>query len=104
MVEVFAKTFSFPADTTVRAMVDFLFAIVVPQLAYIAVIAGSLCLTIAAMVGCLLGSSACHAEHVLGSPSVQMVIFYGIVTMSTGIPMPALKALYLDIALVMLAT
>ena len=104
MVEVFTQTFTSPANATIRTMVDFLFAVVVPQFADVTVVTSSFCLAIAAVISCLLRCSAYHAEHVLCPLSVEIVFFYSIMAMPTCVPMLAFVALHLYIALVMLAT
>jgi hypothetical protein len=70
MIEVFAQTFASSADTAVWAMVDLLFAVVVPQLADIAIVACSLQLAVLAVFCRFLRCSARHAQHVLCSTSV----------------------------------
>lgn len=103
MIEVLAQTFSSPADTAVWAVVDFLLAVVVPQLADVTVIACSLRLTVLACIGCLLRRTAYHTEHVLCHLPVQVMALDCIVTVSTSIPATTLEALHLDVALVVLA-
>jgi hypothetical protein len=65
VVEVFAQTFSSPADTTVWAVIDLLLAVVVPELTNVTVVTCSFRLTVPAHIGCRLGRSACHTQHVL---------------------------------------
>jgi hypothetical protein len=101
---VLAQADSAPADSAVHAMIDFLAAVVIPQLADIAVIPRGLCPAVGARVPCRLGSPACHAHHVLGLFAIQVMRLYGIVAVPTCVPSPALEALHLDIPLVMLAS
>jgi hypothetical protein len=61
MIEVFAQTFASSADAAVWAMVNLLFAVVIPQLADIAIVACSLQLAVVAVFGCLLRCAARHA-------------------------------------------
>jgi hypothetical protein len=103
MIKVFTKTFASPAYSTIRTMVDFLFTVVVPQLAYVAIVARSFCLAIAAIISCLLRCSTYHTKHVLGTLPIQVVVFRCVMAVPTGIPMLALKTLHFDIALVVLA-
>jgi hypothetical protein len=85
-------------------VVYLLFTIVVPQLAYVTVIARSLCMAVAAIIACSLRCSTHHAKHMLGELPVQIVVFGCIVTVPTGVPVMALETLHLHVALVMLAT
>jgi hypothetical protein len=61
VIEVFAQTFASSTDTAVWTMVDFFLAVVVPQLADIAIVACSLQLAVVAVFGCLLRCAARHA-------------------------------------------
>ena len=65
MVEVFSQTLAPSAYSTIRTMVNFLLAVVVPELADVAIVASCLCPAILTVLGCLLRCAACHAEHVL---------------------------------------
>lgn len=102
VVEVFAQTFSSPADTTVWAVVDLLLAVIVPELTNVTIVTCSFRLTLPAHMGCWLGCSACHAQHVLCQLPVQIVVLDCIVAVSACVPAAAFEALHLDIALVML--
>jgi hypothetical protein len=104
VIEVFAQTFSSSADTTVWAVVDFLLAVVVPELADITIVTRSFGLTVLADISCWLGSAACHAQHILCHLPVQVVVFDSVVTVPTRVPAAAFEALDFDIALVVLAT
>ena len=104
MIKVLSQTFSPPANAAVWAMVDFLFAVVVPQLADITIIACSLCFTLLAHVACFLGRATEHTQHVLSHLSVQIMVLDCIVTMPTCVPAATLEALHFDVAFVMLAT
>lgn len=103
VIEVLAQTFPSSTNATVWAMVDFLFTVVVPQLANVAIVACSLRLAVFAGIARLLGRATRHAQHVLCHLSVQIVVLDGIVAMSTRVPTATLEALHLDIALVVLA-
>jgi hypothetical protein len=100
---VFAETFALSANATIDTMIDLLAAVVVPELAYIAVVPRRVLSTVDAILsGCLRGPTS-HAEHVLCHPPVQVVVLNSIVTMPTGVPVTALMALDLHVALVVLA-
>lgn len=60
VVEVFAQAFASPANTAVWAMINLLFAVVIPELANVTIIACSLCITVDADVTRFLGCSAQH--------------------------------------------
>lgn len=104
VIEIFTQAFSSSADATVWAVVDLLLAIVVPELANVTVVTCGLSLTVLADIGCWLRGAARHAQHVLCHLPVQVVVFSGIVAVPTRVPAATLKALYFDIALVVLAT
>lgn len=99
---VFPKTLTPPADTAVRTVVDLLPAVVVPQLADVAVVARRLCATLVAGFCCLLRRPTDHAKHVLCPLPVQCMVFHFVVTVTAGVPVPTLVALDFDIALVVL--
>jgi hypothetical protein len=103
VVKILSEAFTSPADAAVGAVVDLLGAVIVPQLADVAVVASSFCLAVAAVTSRLLWSLAHHAEHVLRTPPIQLMILNGIVTVPASVPSTAFKTLHLHIPLVMLA-
>ena len=103
MIEVLAQTFSSPADTTVWAVVDLLLAVVIPELANVTIVACGFRLTVLAHLGCWLGRTACHTQHVLCQLPVQVMVLDCIVAVPARVPAAAFEALHFDIALVMLA-
>jgi hypothetical protein len=103
VVEVFAQTFTPSADTAVRAVVNFLLTVVVPQLTDVTIIARRFRLAIGAVVASLLRCSTYHTEHVFRQLSIEIVILGRIVTMPAGVPMVAFETLHLDVALIVLA-
>jgi len=70
---VLAEALSPPAYTTIITMVDSLTAVIIPELAYIAVIPCRLLTTVLAMFASRLWSAASHTEHVLSFSTVQVV-------------------------------
>jgi hypothetical protein len=104
VIEVFAQSFSPSADSTVWAVVDLLFAVVVPELADITIVTCSFGFTVLADIGCWLRRAACHTQHVLCHLPVEVMVFDCIMTVSARVPSATFKALHLDVALVMLAT
>ena len=101
---VLAEALSPPAYTTIITMVDPLTAVIIPELAYIAVIPCRLLTTVLAMFASRLWGAANHTEHVLSFSTVQVVRFYFVMAVTTSVPPTALKALDFNIALVVLAT
>jgi hypothetical protein len=103
MHEILPQTFASSADSAVRTVVNWLCAVVVPQLANVAVIATALCQAIAAALCRLLWRPTHHTKHVLCAPPVQLMVLSSVVAMSASVPTAAVIALHLDVALVMLA-
>jgi hypothetical protein len=100
---VFTKTSATSAYATIRAVIDLLAWIVVPQLAYIAVVAGRLYTTLFASVRCSLGGATGHTEHVLRGFSIQRMVLDLIMAVPASVPVPTIIALDLDVALVVFA-
>ena len=100
MCIVFTKTSATSAYATVWAVIDFLAWIVIPQLAYVAVVAGRLYTTLVASVRCFLRGTTGHTEHVLCGLSVQRVVLDLIMAVPASVPVPAIIALNFDVALV----
>lgn len=100
---VFPEPFAPPADAAVVTVVDLLTAVVVPQLADVAVVACSLGAALHAVLGSLLRGAACHAKHVLRLLALQIVVLDGIVTVAAGIPSPTVIALHLHVPFIVLA-
>ena|SRR5690242_1773726 len=99
---VFTEAYAASANTTIRAVVDLLSRVVVPELADVAIIACRLYTTLNAGIRGLLWSATGHTEHVLRGLAVQRVVFDFVVAVSARVPVPAIIALDLDIALVVL--
>jgi len=78
-------------------------AIPIPKLTYIAVIPRRKLVAVLAVLARRLRGIANHAQHILRLLAVQRVVFHVVVTVSTCIPFPAVEALDLDVALVVLA-
>lgn len=93
-----------PAYAAINAMVYFLVAVVIPQLADLAVVARSLHPTMYTILASLLRGSTAHAKHILRLRSIQIMVLDSVVTVATGVPPATGEALHLDIALVVLAS
>lgn len=78
--EVPVQPVSNPADATFIAMIDGLVYIVAPQLADAAIVPSCALVAIDTGIGHLLRVAAEHAEHVLGEPPRQGVLFYFVMT------------------------
>jgi hypothetical protein len=103
MCVVFTKTSTTSAYATVWAVIDLLAWIVVPQLAYVAVVAGRLYTTFFASVRCFLRGATGHAEHVLRGFSIQRVVLDLIMAVPASVPVAAIIALDFDVAPVVFA-
>jgi len=90
-------------EPAVGAVVDGLVRVVIPELAYPAVVVGRRLAALGACVGCLLRAPTKHAEHVLGLLAREGVVLDGIVTVAACVPSLARGTLQLDIAAVVLA-
>jgi len=101
---VLAQSRTSSANTAVYAVVDLFVAVVVPQLADFAIIACRLHPALHTVLARLLGRATAHTEHVLRLHTIQVMVFHGIVTVSTRVPPPTLVALHLDVALVVLTS
>lgn len=104
MIEVFTQAFSPSAYTTVFAVVDLLCAVVVPQLAYAAIVASCLSFACLAKFSSLLRRPAYHAHHVSRHLPVQVVVFHSIMAVPASVPTSTLVTLYLDVPLVVLTS
>lgn len=100
---IFTKTSATSAYATVWTVIDLLAWIVVPQLAYVAVVAGRLYTTFLASVRCFLRGTTGHTEHVLRGFSIQRVVLDLVMAVSASVPVPAIIALDFDVALVVFA-
>jgi hypothetical protein len=102
--KVLAQPFTQPTKPTVIAVIDALVAVVVPQLALVAVVPRSILAALHARLSGGLRRLAQHAEHVLRLLAVQVVgegqVVGGIVAVSAGVPLSAVEALNLDVAFV----
>jgi hypothetical protein len=92
------------AYPTVLTMIDTLRAIVIPQLADVAIVP---CPTLPTPLAPLTGglrSVAKHTQHVLCGAAIEMVrVLFGIVAVPARVPLLAVEALDLDVAFVVFA-
>lgn len=101
--KVLAQSLSDSTESAVGAMVDGLVRVVVPELAYPAVVVGRRLAALGACIGCLLCAPAEHAEHVFGLLAREDVILDSVVTVAARVPPLTRPALQLDIPAVVLA-
>ena len=102
MEKVFAQTFTNTANAAVVTVIDALVRVVVPQLADVAIVAGSRLAALGAYIAGTLRMTAEHAQHVLGIAARQRVLFRIVVAQPAGIPALACEALQLHVPAVVL--
>lgn len=100
---IFTKTSATSAYATVWTVIDLLAWIVVPQLAYVAVVACRFYTTFFASVRCFLRGATGHTEHVLRGFSIQRVVLDLIMAVPASVPVSTVIALDFDVALVVFA-
>ena len=103
MLEIFPQPLALPADAAVGTVIDALRAIIVPQLADVAIIPRRKLATISTLACRGLGRLTEHAKHVARFWSIQRMIFNSIMAKATGIPAATVMTLHFDVALVVLA-
>lgn len=108
MHEILTQTLSQPAKATVIAVVNAFVAVIVPQLALVAVIPSRVLAAIHARLAGGLGSLTQHAEHILRLLAIEVMsegqVVRRVVAVSAGIPLSAVEALHFDVSLVMHAS
>ena len=104
VLKILSQPLAFPTDSAVWTVIDTLRTIVVPELAYIAIVPRRELATVSALARSRLRRSTQHAEHVARFRTIQRVVFDRVVTEATCIPAATGGALDLDIPLVVLAT
>ena len=104
MEKIFAKPHTPATYPTVIAVIDGLVSTVLPKLTDIAVVLRRYLAAVVANLGCLLGCSTEHTEHVLGVLADERVVLVGIMAEPTGIPLLAGGTLQLHVPLVVLTS
>ena len=104
MKEVLAQALTHTTDPSIVAMVYALLRVIIPQLAYIAVVPCPSLAAHGALFRGRLRATTQHAEHVLRFSAIQHVVLDRVVAESTCVPAIARRTLQLDIPLVMRAT
>lgn len=97
MEEVGSKALADPTKSAIIAVVNLLADCVVPQLAFIAVIAPSGLATLRTLGSTWLWSAAEHAEHMTSCCSDQRMIFDFVMAEAAGIPLQTIDTLELDV-------
>ena len=103
MEEILAEPLADSANSTIITVVYAFLAVIIPKLADIAVVLGSLLVTMSAIPCRRLSMSAKHAKHILSVSTNERMIFNGVMAEPASIPFLASVALQLDISMIMLA-
>jgi hypothetical protein len=102
MEKIFPKSLANSANPTIVAMINTFLAVVVPQLADIAIVVSCIFPALMATLGCRLGISTEHAEHVLRISANQRMLLDFVVAEPARVPFLASEALKLDVSFIML--
>ncbi len=102
MEEIFSKPLANSANPTIMTMIDTFLAVIVPQFADIAIVVCCIFPALMAILGCRLGMSTEHAEHVLCISANQRMVLNLVVAEPARVPFPASRALKLDVPFIML--